>query len=200
MNDFPFPTVDAAPPDARPCARDPQRQLGFLPNLLSGLSNSPATLASYVDLSKRFATVGLSGIEMQTVLVVSSVENACAYCVAAHSTFATNMKIDPAVLKALRQGTEPPDAKLNALATFVRTLIRTKGHVSEADLNRFIAAGYTREQDLGILIGVAMKTIGNLANHFMKTPLDPQFAAQRWGKSCRLRVVVGPNETMAVAS
>ena len=180
MNEFPFPTVDTAPPDARPLLEGPQKQLGFLPNLLSGLSNSPATLASYVDLSKHFAKVGLTGIEMQTVLVVASVENACAYCVAAHSTFATNMKIDPAVLKALRQGTEPPDAKLNALATFVRTLIRTKGHVSEADLNRFVAAGYTREQGLGVLIGLAMKTIGNLANHFMKTPLDQQFAAQRW--------------------
>lgn len=66
------------------------------------------------------------------------------------------MKIDPAVLKALREGTEPPDAKLNALATFVRALIRTKGHVSEAGLNRFIAAGYTGEQGLGVLIGVAM--------------------------------------------
>ena len=80
------------------------------------------------------------------------------------------------------QGTEPPDAKLNALATFVRTLIRTKGHVSEADLNSFIAAGYTREQALGVLIGAAMKTIANLANHLMKTPVDQQFAAQRWEK------------------
>jgi AhpD family alkylhydroperoxidase len=133
-------------------------------------------------LSKHFAKVGLTGIEMQTVLVVSSVENACAYCVAAHSTFATNMKIDQAVLKALRQGTEPPDAKLNALATFVRTLIRTKGNVSDAGLNRFIAAGYTREQGLGSLIGAAMKTIGNLANHFMKTPFGPAVRRAAMGK------------------
>jgi alkylhydroperoxidase family enzyme len=90
------------------------------------------------------------------------------------------MNIDPAVLKALRQGAETPDAKLNALASFVRTLIRTKGHVPEADLSKFIAAGYTRDQGLGILNGVAMKIIGNFANHFMKTPLDQQFTAQRW--------------------
>ncbi len=182
MNAFTFPTVETASSDAGPLLEGPQKHLGFLPNLLSGLSNSPATLASYLDLSKHFAKAGLTGIEMQTVLVVASVENACAYCVAAHSTFATNLKIDPAALKALRQGAEPPDAKLNALATFARTLVRTKGHVSEADLDRFIAAGYTREQGLGVLIGVAMKTIGNLANHFMKTPLDEQFAAQRWEK------------------
>jgi uncharacterized peroxidase-related enzyme len=182
VNSFPFPTVDDAPPDARPYLEGVQKQLGFVPNLLSGLSNSPATLASYVDLSKHFAKVGLTGIEMQTVLVVTSVENACAYCVSAHSTFATNMKIDPAVLKAVRHGTESPDPKLNALATFVRKLIRTKGHVTDADLSDFVAAGYTREQALGVLIGVAMKTIGNFANHLMRTPIDEKFAAQRWEK------------------
>ena len=55
-------------------------------------------------------------------------------------------------------------------------------HVTEADLNDFIAAGYTREQGRGILIGVALQTIGNIANHLMRTPLDEQFAAQRWEK------------------
>jgi len=183
MNPFPFPAIDEANPDARPYLEGPQKNLGFVPNLLSGLSNSPATLASYGDMGKHFAQIGLTGIEMQTVLIVTSVENACAYCVAAHSTFATNMKIDPAVLSAIRRGVDSPDAKLNALATFVRKLIRTKGHVTEADLNDFVAAGYTREQGLGVLIGVAMKTIGNLANHLMNTPLDEQFAAQRWDSS-----------------
>ena len=31
-------------------------------------------------------------------------------------------------------------------------------------------------------IEVAMKTIANLGNHFMNTPLDEQFMAQRWEK------------------
>jgi AhpD family alkylhydroperoxidase len=180
MSTFDFPTADTASADAKPYLEGPQKALGFVPNLLLGLSNLPATLASYAELSKHFAKVGLTGVEMQTVLVVASVENACAYCVAAHSTFATNQKIDPASLQALRAGTAVPDAKLNALATFVRALIRSKGLVADADVDRFVGAGYTREQGLGVLIGVAMKTIGNFANHFMKTPLDPQFAAQRW--------------------
>ena len=182
MNRFDFPAIDNASADACPFLEGPQKQLGFVPNLLAGLSNSPATLASYVELSRHFAKVGITGIEMQAVLVVASVENACAYCVAAHSTFATNLKIDPAALQALRSGAELPDEKLNALATFVRTLIRTRGHVPDSELDKFVAAGYTREQGLGVLIGIAMKTIGNFANHFMQTPLDQQFAAQGWEK------------------
>lgn len=180
MNAFVFPTIHTALPDARPFLEGPQKHLGFLPNLLKGLSNEPAVLASYAEMSKLFGKTGLTGIEMQTVMVIASMENACAYCVAAHSTFASNLKIDPAVLAALRRGDVLPDAKLEALANFVRTLIRHKGHVPDADLNRFIAAGYTREQSLGVLIGIAMKTIANFANHLMKTPLDDEFAAQRW--------------------
>lgn len=181
MNAFTFPAVETALPESRPMLEGPQKQLGFLPNLLAGLSNVPAVLASYAELSKQFAKVGLTGIEMQTVLITASMENACGYCVAAHSTFATAMKIDPADLAALRWGDVAPNPKLNALAAFVRTMIRTKGNIPEADLERFIAAGYTREQALGVLIGIAMKTIANFGNHFMKTPLDQPFAAQRWG-------------------
>lgn len=180
MTTFTFPNIDSAHADARPLLEGPQKHLGFVPNLLSGLANSPPVLAGYADLLKNFAKVGLTGIEMQTVLVVTSVENACAYCVAAHSTFATHLHIDPEVLKALREGHASPDARLSALAAFVRALVRTKGRVSDADVESFIAAGYTREQGLGILLGVAMKSIANLGNHFMKTPLDEQFMAQRW--------------------
>jgi AhpD family alkylhydroperoxidase len=180
VNAFTFPALDDAPAEARPFLEGPLKHLGFVPNLLLGLSNSPATLASYVELSKNFGKVGLTGPEMQTVLVVASVENACAYCVAAHSTFATNLKIDRASLHALRTSATVPDAKLDALAAFTRAMIRSRGHVSEADVERFVAAGYTRDQGLGVLIGLAMKTIGNFANHFMKTSLDPQFAAPRW--------------------
>ncbi len=177
---FPFPTVDAAPADAQPFLQGPLKTLGFVPNLLLGLSNSPPVLASYAELGKSFAKVGLTPVEMQAVLVVTSVENGCPYCVAAHSTFATGARIDPEVLRALREGREVADAKLDALAGFVRALVRTRGQVGEEDVRRFVAAGYTLEQGLGVLIGMAMKTIGNFANQFMQTPLDPQFAAQRW--------------------
>lgn len=180
MNAFAFPTADTAPPDARPLLAGPQAQLGFLPNLLAGLSNAPPVLAAYADLSRHFAKVGLTAAEMQAVLVTASVENACAYCVAAHSTFATRAGMAPDELGALRRGDAPPDGKLAALVVFVRHLIQEQGRVTDAALNDVLAAGYTREQALGVLIGIAMKSIANLGNHLMRTPLDAQFAAQRW--------------------
>jgi uncharacterized peroxidase-related enzyme len=180
MNAITFPSVETASAECLSLVEGPRQHLGFVPNLLLGLGDVPPVLAAYLDLSRHFGKVGLSGVEMQVVLLVASVENACAYCVAAHSTFATKLKIDPVALAAIREGRDVLDERLDALANFVRKLIRTKGHVATADLERFLAAGYTREQALGVLIGLAMKTIANLGNHVMQTPLDAQFAAQRW--------------------
>jgi uncharacterized peroxidase-related enzyme len=180
MSAYEFPTAETAAAEVRPLLDGPKSHLGFVPNLLLGLSNATPALHAYLDLGKHFSRIGLSPAEMQTVLTVASVENRCAYCVAAHSTFATNAKMDPAVLKALRRSEDSSDAKLNALAGFARSLIRSKGKVSESDLARFLSAGYTREQGIGMLIGLAMKTIANLGNHLMNTPLDAQFSAQRW--------------------
>jgi len=182
MNAFAFPTAETAAPEARALLAGPQAQLGFLPNLLAGLSNAPPVLAAYADLSRHFGQVGLTATEMQAVLVAASVENACGYCVAAHSTFATKAGIAPDALAALRCGDTPPDPKLAALVTFTRHLIREQGRVDDAALNEVLAAGYTREQALGVLIGIAMKSLANLGNHLMRTPLDSQFAARRWEK------------------
>ena len=180
MNAYSMPTFETSDPTVRTMLEGPKSHLGFVPNLLLGLSNSPPTLGAYLDLGKHFAKVGLSAAEMQTVLTVASVENGCGYCVAAHSTFAAKAKMDPEVLIALRRGAHSRDEKLNALAAFVRSLVRSKGHVAEADFALFLSAGYTREQSIGVLIGIAMKTIANFGNHLMEMPLDVQFAAQRW--------------------
>jgi uncharacterized peroxidase-related enzyme len=180
MSAYTFPTAETAAAEVGPLLEGPKNHLGFVPNLLLGLSNAPPALLAYLDLGKHFSKVGLSPAEMQTVLTVASVENSCNYCVAAHSTFATNAKIDPQALQAIRCGECTSDPKLNALAEFVRSLIRTKGKVTEKDLSNFLSAGYTREQGIGVLIGIAMKTIANLGNHLMETPLDDQFSAQQW--------------------
>ncbi|HNK17026.1 MAG TPA: hypothetical protein PLG92_01500 [Piscinibacter sp.] len=87
MNAIAFPTLDDVSSEARPRLEGPLKHLGFVPNLLVGLSTSPAKLASHVELSRHFAKLDLTGIEMQVVLIVARLENACASCVAAHSTF-----------------------------------------------------------------------------------------------------------------
>jgi alkylhydroperoxidase family enzyme len=107
------------------------------------------------------------------------VENHCNYCAAAHSTIAKGALHTPAeVVAAVRDNTPVPDAKLNALVTLVKELVRERGYAKDKTIQKFLAAGYTKEQVMELLLGIALKTISNCLDRISPTPLDPAFAAE----------------------
>lgn len=183
MNQFTIHKIETAPVTAQKLLEGSQQKYGFVPNLHGGLAESPAALQAYLDLTRLFGTTSLTPAEQQIVLIAASVENHCAYCVAAHSMIARQMvKIDSAVVDALRQGQPLPDSKLEALAVFTRAVVKQRGMVSGKPLDEFITAGYNRTQVLDVILGVAMKTLSNYTNHLIDTPLDKQFQSEAWDK------------------
>jgi uncharacterized peroxidase-related enzyme len=181
MPSFPIHDTHSAPEGARATLATVEKQFGFLPNLFAGLAESPAALHGYLALSEQFGKSGLSPVEQQVLAISVSVDNGCEFCVGAHSFIARNVtKVDGPIVDALRAGTTLPDARLDALAVFARTVVRERGWVPEAALERFLAAGYSRANVLDVILGVAMKTLSNYANHVIGTPLNTQFAAERW--------------------
>ncbi len=181
MSNFTFHSVESAPPVSRPLLQGAKDQLGFVPSLYAGLAESPAALAGYFDLSDRFAKSSLSPTEQQVVALAVSVANGCRFCVAAHSTIARHMvKVDGAVVDALRQRRPIADARLQALRRFAESVVREQGRVLGPTLDGFLAAGFDRQQVLDVLLGVAMKTLSNYSNHVLQTPVDEAFEAERW--------------------
>jgi hypothetical protein len=81
-------------------------------------------------------------------------------------------KMEPAVIAALRNGTEIPDRKLEALHRFTTLVVRSRGWVSDADTDAFLAAGYTQRNVLEVILGVATKVMSNYTNHVAHTQLD----------------------------
>lgn len=181
MSQFTLHTPESAPEAARETLTKVQKHYGFLPNLLAGLAEAPAALHSYLALSEQFGKTSLSAPEQQVVLLATSVLNECQFCVAAHSTIARNVaKLDEASIQALRNGNDLPDARLNALARFTRTVVRERGWVNGAALDAFLAAGFSKAQVLEVVLGVTTKTLSNYANHILETPTNTQFAADEW--------------------
>jgi hypothetical protein len=92
--------------------------------------------------------------------------------VAAHSTIAKGGLHTPAeVVAAVRDNTRVPDAKLNALVTLVRELVRERGYAKDKTIQKFLAAGYTKEQVMELLLGIALKTISNCLDHIRRLRL-----------------------------
>ncbi len=182
MSTFKLHTLDSAPVGSRPILDAANKGLGFIPNLYAHLAESPATLEAYKQLGALLEKSAFTPVEQQTILLAVSVENRCTYCVAAHSFISRNMvKADAGIISALRSGSVLPDSKLNTLATYVRTVVRERGWVADSqELKDFFAAGYTQQHALEVVLGVAMKTLSNYANHLTDTPLDAAFASEAW--------------------
>lgn len=182
MSTFKLHTLASAPAGSLPILEAANKGLGFIPNLYAHLAESPATLEAYKQLGALLEKSAFSPEEQQSILLAVSVENRCTYCVAAHSFIARNMvKVPADTISALRSGGALPNAKLNALATFTRAVVRERGWVADSqELKGFFAAGYTKQHALEVILGVAMKTLSNYANHLTDTPVDAAFAKEAW--------------------
>lgn len=181
MSQFQIHSILTANTTAKPLLEGSLKKYGFVPNLHGGLAEAPAALKAYIELTALFDQTSFSPTERQVILLAISVENHCTYCVAAHSMIAKHMaKADPAIVEALRNGKPLSDSKLDALASFARAVVKNRGVVCGQTLDKFITAGYSREQVLEVLLGVAFKTLSNYTNHIINTPLDVAFQAEAW--------------------
>ncbi len=166
-------------------ARD---QLGFVPNMYAAMANLPAVLEHYTSAYTAFRdTAGFSPAEQETVFLAISQANGCHYCVAAHSMLADKMSGVPAdALAALRDGADPADPKLGALARLARQMTVRRGSVERADVDAFLAAGYTEQHVLGIVLAIGCKVFSNYTNHLARTDVDAvfaEYAAETSGKT-----------------
>src|SRR5512138_2335358 len=181
MTRFVAHTVESAPAESRPMLEGIRRSFGFVPNLFGVFAESPAALRGALAIYEAFSSSSLSAAEQQLVMLAVSEANDCEYCVAAHSTLAKRIaKVDPALVDAVRQRAPLADAKLDALATFTRSVVEQRGLLPDAEVDAFLAAGYTRAQVIEVLLGVGMKTFNNYVDHIAHTPLNDQFKAEAW--------------------
>jgi uncharacterized peroxidase-related enzyme len=166
----------SAPAESRPVLAAVQKQFGFVPNLLRVLAESPAAAQGYVALVGVFDSTSLSAEERHVVLQTTNLANECHYCVPAHGALAGRAGLG-ALDAALRAGTPLGSPRLEALRAFTREVVRRRGAVPDAALGELLSAGYGKRQVLEILVGVAMKTLSNYANHLARTPVDAVFSA-----------------------
>jgi len=180
MTDFTFYDKSNAPEQAKPLMEKAEQGFGFVPNILKGMAEAPALLEGYMTLSGLFDQTSLSPVERQVVLLATSRDNECHYCMAAHSGVAKQAGMPDEVLEALRNDTEIPDAKLEALRSFTRIVVQKRGHVAESDIQALLKAGYSKQTVLEVILGVGMKTLSNYTNHILETPVDEPLKPMAW--------------------
>jgi uncharacterized peroxidase-related enzyme len=173
-------TLETAPTASKDTLRSIEKGYGFIPNLMGTFANAPAVLNGYMAMDAAWDKSSLSPKERQLILLAASVTNHCAYCTAAHSTVLKGpMKVDPALVAAVRENKPLADAKLNALVAFTNEVVSERGYVSEETKTKFLNAGYREEQMMEVIIGVALKTVSNYIDHLNPVTVDDGFKGEK---------------------
>ncbi|MBY6136634.1 carboxymuconolactone decarboxylase family protein [Leisingera sp. XS_AS12] len=180
---FPSHDHDSAPEASKPLLEQSQKAFGRLPGLHKVLAESPQAYEGYQVLHKLFTETEFDADELTVVWQAINVEHACHYCVPAHTGIAKMMKVSDDITEALRNETPLPSAKLEALRTFTVQMVRTRGNVTEAQMQAFFDAGYGHRAVLDVILGLAQKTMSNYVNHVAQTPVDEVFQPLAWTRS-----------------
>ena len=181
MTDFKIHDENTAPEAAKETLKGIRSAFGFIPNAMGILAGSPPVLNSYLSLDAAVKECKLEADDIQVLILAVSHENACHYCMAAHSMQAQMANVDDSDLKKLRAGEALDNPRHNALANFGRAMIQKRGWVGQDDVQAFLNAGFTKANIMDVVLVVAMKTITNYTNHITEVPLDDAFADHRWG-------------------
>ncbi|MFN3613221.1 MAG: carboxymuconolactone decarboxylase family protein [Rubrimonas sp.] len=179
---FPLHDETTAPEAAQAALAATRKNFGMIPNLERVMANAPALLTGYSTLWDLFDETSLNPIERQVVYLTANFENDCEYCVPWHSLLAQKAGMDRGDLDALRTGGKLQTEKLDALHRFAKALIQERGNVAPAQLDAFLAAGYTHAQALEVVLGLAVKVMSNYTNSIAGTPLDAAVEKLRWRK------------------
>lgn len=180
MTDFSTHTSATAPEASKPLLDGAQQAYGFVPNLLGTMAEAPALLEGYMTLAGIFDKTNLSETERQIILMTNNRLNGCVYCMAAHTSLSQMAKVPADVIEALRTNTPIADAKLEALRVFAGVINESRGWPSDAQVEAFLAAGYTRQSVLEVILGTSLKVMSNYTNHIAETAIDEVFAPNAW--------------------
>ncbi|MGC1504034.1 MAG: carboxymuconolactone decarboxylase family protein [Sulfitobacter sp.] len=180
MTDFTVHTQTTAPDDSKPLLAKSHAAFGMIPGLHAVMAEAPGLLEAYQRVHDLFVNSSFDNDELTVVWQSINVENACHYCVPAHTGMAKKMGVDDAITDALRNTSPLPNAKLEALREFTLAVVRDRGNLAEDTIQNFLDAGFTKRQILEVVLGYSQKVMSNYTNHLANTPIDKPFQKFAW--------------------
>lgn len=146
-----------------------EQTLGAVPNLYAMMGYSRNGLFRY--LSFHDGNSSLSIKENAIVNLVVSQFNLCKYGLSEHAYIAKmNGFTDEEVLQICEGNVL--DAKWNALTSFVKSMMETKGIVPDEPIKKLFDAGYDIENTVDIILQIGDITTGNFLCNLARLPPD----------------------------
>lgn len=136
-----------------------EANLGFVPNLYATFAHSDTALGDYLAFQNR--KTSLKAKEREVINLVVSQVNECEYCQAAHTVLGKMNGFTEDQVLELRGGSASFDTKIDALVKFAKETTINRGKPSQATIDNLLAAGYTKESIVDIIIVIGDKVVSN---------------------------------------
>ena len=164
-------TQDQADPKARELLAGVEKSLGMVPNLMSTIAHSPASLAAYLGFGQALSGGSLGGKLREQIAVAVAGANSCEYCASAHTALGKMQGVDEVELARNLLG-ESEDDRTRSAIQFAKAIAQQRGWVSDDDYSAVRDAGFSEGEIVEIIATVAINTFTNYLNHIAETEVD----------------------------
>jgi uncharacterized peroxidase-related enzyme len=148
-----------------------QASLGAVPNFIRALANSPAALNAFLGIHAIAGAGFLDPKTRERIALAVAEQNACQYCVSAHTAIGRKAGLDSQEMLANRKG-RSSDAKAEAALAFAHALVEHAGQVSKAEFDAVRTAGHSDGEIVEIITHVAMNIFTNLLGKATQIEID----------------------------
>jgi len=156
-----------------------EQQLGVVPNFLKVFANSPAALQAFLGLHSIATEGDLDAKTKERIALGLAEQNACQYCVSAHTAIAKKAGLTGDEILANRAGGSQ-DAKAAVAVKFSRSLADNNGDVTTAELLEIRNAGYSDAEIVEIITHVGMNVLTNILGKASRVEIDfPKIELQK---------------------
>jgi uncharacterized peroxidase-related enzyme len=146
-------------------------KLGFVPNMMRVLGNSPAALEGYLNLSGALASGVLAPkLREQIALAVAEI-NGCGYCLSAHTLLGGKAGLAAGEILAARNSAAA-DSKSDAALKLARAVTLQRGIIADSDLQAARVAGLNDAEIVEVVQHVALNILTNYTNNVAQTVID----------------------------
>jgi uncharacterized peroxidase-related enzyme len=179
ISQFPIPNLEDLDDDIREQYDAARERLGFVPNVYLALAHRPDEFRAFFTYRNAIMNRegGLSKIEREMIVVVTSAAVNCTYCVASHGAMLRLYSGDPVLADkiAVDYRHAPLDPRQRGMLDYSLKLSLRPQEVDETDRQALLALGFESEDVWDISSVVAFFALSNRMVHALNLVPNDEF-------------------------
>ena len=177
---YPVPDINEMPDDIKERILSVQEKAGFVPNVFLALAHRPdefRAFFAYHDALMEKSASGLTKADREMIVVATSGDNNCQYCVVAHGAILRIRAKHPLVADQVAVNYRKADITLRqtAMLDFALKVSNDSKSIDDKDFARLREFGFS-DEDIWDIAGIsAFFGLSNRMANFLDMPPNPEF-------------------------